>query len=711
MTRAHIRWCNMFSALVCAVCAAVFALVVPGTLARCAEVGFGSAALSVALGVLLALMLALLVWYLFGRIEAHAEDHVWQRCLTGALFVLMALVMVCMLVFIAPRPMTDSFEDIDAAMYLVQNGTMDDGFGYIDHVAAYANNQLFVVLLAGLFRMLLACGVSDVLVPLMALNVGAILAGEFVFWLVVRDCHGTTSANRFLALCALNPLYYGLACWLYTMTYSLPIMAGIVYAALRIWRAPTRRVAVGWGALAGVLVAVGYGLRATSVFPFVAMIVVGVGALAVSRAQARDRLACAALALVLCAGGTHALVGRVQAQAFAGLEDRAYPVSYWLAMGSNGTGTLADRDDYMDVAGDVARTPQQRSAALWERTRANYRELGVAGTLGLWAEKTLLTWSDGYSWFNVRTRIGRHRGPLFEFTGGGHSELFMLYSHAFRLLTLVGVVLACAFCLHRRAFALIDVVWMVTLLGGVVFYCLWEAKNIYSGPFVLVMLALCEQGLTQVVASWASLRERRLSPASERAVRYCRVALVAFAVVVCACLVPPLREVGPRSYVRLGTTSSNKFSQNVSFDVARQSFFMAEKFNCLALGVREDEPAAVAHAGGEGTATTSRYKATLLNEGGEALASWEYGTDDMREAAYTSYVLLPLPDEVPPQEGAYYTLEVRKLEPAAADLCLRTTPTCYLDYYRGEALVDDEGPLVGDLMLDVRYDTEEPYLF
>lgn len=674
---------NLFRVVATCVCALVFAAIAVGVAQT-----FSMPGVSVLMVVLL---IALLVWS-FAKIDGHKDDHVWQVRFSVVLFVFMALLMAGVLFFVAPQPMTDSFEDIDAAMYLVQNGIMDDEFGYIGNVAAYGNNQLFIVLLAGFFRVLLACGIQDVLAPLMVANLIAVLGGEYVFWRTMRECRGAACANKFLLLCALNPLYYGLVCWLYTMTFSLPLMAGILFGALRIRRATSLRASIGWGALVGVLLVLGYGIRATSVFPFMAIVLVG-GLLAIGASkEQRKRVALATLVVVVVAVVAHGATTVVQDRYFGELADRNYPVSYWLAMGSNEEGTLKGRAEYREVANDLSLSPEERSRSMWESTAENYRELGVGGTLNLWLNKTLLTWSDGYSWIDVRTRLGQHKGPLYDIIAGNHSHLFRAYCGAFRMVTVLGLVYGCIVGLRRKELGVLELVCEVTLLGAVLFYCVWEAKNVYSGPFVPLMLILSTYGINTFGVQTRALKHR-----------YPKVRLAALVVTACLVIVAGVEcgtlfgEVAERSYVRLGTHASNKYTRKLKFSTAVQDFFMSESFNELKIGLFY-----------KGKDVSARYEATLQNEAGELLASWEFSSEDLQKGRRATFVSLPLELVVPSRDNERYVLQLQKLDASLPSLRVYTTPTCYLDYFNGQAEVDGT-PLVGDLMLDVCYVAEEPY--
>lgn len=688
----HVR--HLFSSVICAISAAVFAYlslaVVLEFFSRYPVCKDGTLP-AIGLSTLMAITLMLIILTLFRLITRVGDDARRQRVVALGLFLTMGIILFAFVSLIQPHPVTDSLEDIEAALYLIRNGTMDDNFGYVYNIRNFGNNYAFILSLMLLFRAFFACGATSVLTPLLAVNALTVPLAALVLWQTIRERWDIVRANRVLLLCALNPVYYGLACWPYTQTFSLPFMMGVIYVALRIERAETMKQAVAWGCLEGLLVICAYKVRATAAFPFVAVIVVGI--FRMTDAARLRRYGTALLGVVVMSMLALTVINSWEDHYFSEMRAGNYPTSYWLSMGSHGEGTIETRREDWIIA-DAYETKEERSSALLSRTIENYQELGIRGTANLWRRKTVRTWANGYSGINARTIYGDHKGIFAEFIGGPHRQLFATYCTAFRLLNTLGIVLACIGYLAKRSVCAFHLTLLVTLLGGIAFYCVWEAKDVYSAPFIYPMIVLQEDALT-------SLAERspleRIAPKPSLFAPSWRFAYTTFLMFAALVLATNAKAFGtPQAftYYRTYTSGNMKFSEKVDFTVAEQSFSAERRFNTLKLGAKAGK-----------RDKCSRYLVTLSNKSGTELASWTYGKGDVRDG----FVILEGRELLPQRDGDAYMLRVVKLDMDKGDIALLTTRSLELDSYQGEAVVDGRA-LPDDLQLDVSYVTTEPYL-
>lgn len=163
-------------------------------------------------------------------------------------------------------------------------------------------------------------------------------------------------------------------------------------------------------------------------------------------------------------------------------------------MGSHGSGSnLTNGEDHSLVN---SLEPEERFVGMPERTLRNCEDSGVLGTLRLWATKTARTWSNGHSNVSGSMTHNESGGSLaYELMGGTTGPLRHIWSrvqaphrcrrrafHASRSRK------------KRGAFPYLATTLVLTPLVGIGFYCLWEAKSVYSAPFVLVMIVLVEEG-------------------------------------------------------------------------------------------------------------------------------------------------------------------------------------------------------------------------
>lgn len=114
-------------------------------------------------------------------------------------------------------------------------------------------------------------------------------------------------------------------------------------------------------------------------------------------------------------------------------------------------------------------------------------------------KKTVITWSDGYSTLNNRLSHGEINSYLYELIGGTHRQFFEIYCQAYRFLIIFGIILFCLQQSGAQKFSVLYFTMLVTLAGGIAFYMIWEAKDIYSAAFLLPMFILAQEGLGQMV--------------------------------------------------------------------------------------------------------------------------------------------------------------------------------------------------------------------
>lgn len=633
------------------------------------------------------------------------RGRVAQNAFAIVLFVLMGALTLHVAFGVCPRPDTDSFDCIDAAAYLLKNGEMDDGFTHVASIGRYANNRLIILVFKGLLALFPGLDTYGFLHVCYGINTACILVAVGLTYATVRSCRGVAAANRVLALCALNPLYYGLVCWVYSLTFSLPIMMGALYVGLRVYRANGTLTAALWAALEGVLMVLGYEIRPTACFVVVALALVAIGARMWrgkgaqtqsmgDKGMATKKLAVVAVvALVVCVA-CEGLCSRAKARYFSQMEGRGFPVTYWLSMGSHDTGTLSTNKPDRELVQSLE--PSDRFMGMLNRTLQNYGSNGIAGTLGLWAQKTAQTWSNGDSGVWKRMTSNEAGGSVaYELLGGDHRDLYITYGHAFRLLTNIGIVLACLEVVRKKPAnaSLLSLTLMLTLLIGIAFYCVWEAKSVYSAPFALTMIVLAAEGWGYVARLLRDAEARRQQVARRVGLAALAVALVCSAVPLYGYATTPqrLRYYHIRSIVNKRVWSGLEFKDEV-----RQEFFANGPFNRLALKVLQND---VGVAG-------ARYAATLRNEEGRAVHSWEFGPNDAKR----SEVVLSLDAAETPAEGGWYELVILHAGEGQSQISLMTGNATYCDSYRGARFVDSVRDDANDLKMDVRYEVEEPML-
>ena len=227
---------------------------------------------SLLIGFSFCLLVFLLIAKCFQLVDLLSE----KACLIISLLILTLIAGVFTLVSFSARvtQFSDSLDVMDSALYLSKHGELSENLPYIKYVGCFGNNYPQILIQSYLIKKLIQLGVQDVENVLNHLNVIVLVAAIIVTWLIVKETRGIRAATKTVFICLLNPYLYLIVNWTYTMTYSMPIMMGMLYVVLHM---KGKKLALGGVVLAlfeGVLIGVGFLIRPTSIFPLIVAIIV-----------------------------------------------------------------------------------------------------------------------------------------------------------------------------------------------------------------------------------------------------------------------------------------------------------------------------------------------------------------------------------------------------------------------------------------------------
>ena len=728
--------------------AACFIWIGIGTVGRMASLSIVSSRYNgsvLFLGLFLTVMLILDIRLGFLWI-ASQQSAKRQFHIAAVLFGVMALCYLILLTQIDANLRNDAYQDADAACYLTDHDAIPADNKHPGELLSFGNNYFFIWMTSKVIRLLFALGLSDIVPFLQGINAFAMLLGVFFTWLLVWECKSLTAANQVLLLCAANPLFYGFTFWYYSNSLSIPLMMAIPYAALRLWRSPSRSRALLWALAEGFLLFLGYQLRPTAVFPFIAICLIApfhrMGNVhpaentadpttnghvpADTRAAllhphvVSHLLPCMGV-ILLTAAVFFGAFSHVRQARFGELIPHNRPITYWLAMGAHGTGNLETNGTDVQYVKSLT-DDDNKTLLCFKRALRHYRRNGIPGTLDLWARKTATTWSDGYGGISRRIIAGEAKSPLYTLLAGDSKDLFILYCQAFRLMTVCGMFLFCAFA-FRRQIPSPMFVFVLTMLGGIVFYFLWEARAFYSAPFVPVMLILAQDGFMELFQrhkNWFSCiapanaapgypTETGTEPASTdngasvkentQTRMFPLACCVLITLFVCMDFLTLTGQVISADHFRIYTKGKQRHYAAIEDEgnpvtSIEQDFTVYKPFNRISLPAKLKE-----EAGGY-----SAYRVSLTN--GDVTVY-----DKRITASSVKNFRLKLSLK-PAADAGHYVLHIEKLQPQKADITFFTKyDSYYIDAYRGQLSVNGGDSRINDLGLTVFLHTEkEPYL-
>lgn len=677
---------KIFQKFVVATVLMAFVLIAFGSFYNLSQINIGGAnnkAVMFTFSSYITVVLFLFIVLIFRLIEYSSKKGRVQYIIAGAMFVVMAMIFFVLLQKFDVKPITDSFDDLDEAMYLLDHSKVTMDNVHIKFMGIYGNNYFLVIVFRYLFKLLFFIGVADVLPVLYVINVTAIMIGVFFTWLIVKDRFGMAAANRALFLCTINPLYYGLTFWVYSATISVSIMMALIYVALQIHKTASIRKELMLAAVEGFLLVLGYEIRPTAIFPWIAIVIAAI--LFTIKHGIYKKATRIAFLMLLISSILYLGIAQVKKSYLGEISHLNYPISYWLLMGSHGNGNFSVADTKLMSSCETKQEKQQQALI---KIKENYKKSGITGTVNLWYRKTLATWSDGYSSPDERTKTGETESFLYELIMGNRNHLNQIYSQAFRLIISLGIVFSCFYLWKQKEFPELLFILVLTLFGGLAFYALWEAKNVYSAPFLLVMFILSQYGYSQFISSIKD----------DIVVKNGRIFLVNYLVLtlfLCFSLHTVFSYATTFRYYRirsLSNTRINSIIESGNPETIRQDFYVDKRFNEIKLkaNVEKDRE------------EISDYEILITDSKGSVLAQNTVNQSDVIDGGITFHF-----DTI--SEDNHYYIIIKKQDLALGSLYFYTKYNYYFDSYKGNLLVDGKDGFVNDLQMDVMYTAKESY--
>lgn len=555
----------------------------------------------------------------------------------------------CFLLFyLRPVLRYDHLLVFDGALEILQTGKLslsanDSYFGL------YPFNISITVFHSMILRLLQLFGMdeSHLMLGLQGVYLILIDLGVFFSWKIVRILYSTKHAALFAVLCFFNPILYTCASGCYTTTLMMPLLMGTLLLFVLFLREQEVRKKWILGFFSGVVLALGSRLRATVFIAGIALVIYLLirAKSAVSAGYGKKRLTLLAGSVLLGAvlsfsGFTH-LQNTVITEDYT---DTQVPAIYYLMFSANpDTEGTYNEEDYRLVSS--LETLEEKEHVSFKILKERLKAMGISGFLSLAGHKLELTWSDGTDDYSDFLTTSRNYSRLHSFIAGDQKDFFAMYCHIFHLAVMT-MFLFSAFSMFRQRCDSSRYLIFLTLLGGMIFHIFWEAGNIYSFGFSMLLLIGASDGIAA-------------SEQKNKASRIIGIAGAASFLMLFLPCVSKLRGV-PYKHVNNAVVQDMSLGEQrplLTGDQITQTFRTDRRFNRV--GCKVLNPS--------NTENGSHYRMELFSETGELLARSEIKGDQVQDKDYCYLEV----NTVIPEKMNTYTIRITPIY---------TTETQYLTF-------------------------------
>ena len=584
-------------------------------------------------------LLGFLLLGLFRHLIPILEKH--EKKAVPVLFGVMVLLQVLTVICVRTSLRYDHLKIFDTAVSLLEQGVISDTH-FSSYFMKYPNNipiclfTYFWLRLAELFRIPREVWMEYIkLVNLLFMNFGM-----WCGYRILRRHQSASAALRYLMLILVNPLWYLLGEMYYTSTISLAFSMGAIWLFDSAGRQETLWKKYTQYALAGILLAAGYQIRATVIITAAALLIYAVLRI---RSFRRSREAFSVLAVLF---GAVLMLGayKTAERHYAGFDpsQTGYPAVHWVMMSAQGEGQYNSADDA--YTGSFS-TKEERTRADLDRLKERLEQMGPGGLLTLFRNKLRVAFSDGDDDYASLFQTMREASPVQKYINGSRSDYLAVYLHSYHSLLCGLILLALVWRAFRGKRGFLDVI-ALNVCGAYLFYLIWEVDEAYSIPFMLMLLMLEAAGMEKLDGGFAKAREKL------PALRHAPAAAACGLLMIAAGLVWVVSRTGApvRNYSVLQDQETSKdLLLQTEFS---QTFRTGKAFDHIDLWV----------ANWDGAANDSIYELRILDEAGTEVARAQMpGAQMPCIDAYTVAF-----EKVIPEREQIYTIQVSLSNPDCA---------------------------------------------
>lgn len=412
----------------------------------------------------------------------------------------------------------DNTDTITSAIGIVTN---DADLFSINYFEIYRNQRCFLLTSALIVWIARGIGISYSQLPV-ALSLVDIFFVDFamlISYFAVKELKGKESAEKLIIWMLINPGLYLWGSYYYTTNISLFTMCVAIFLLIRMWKKGQK-----WYVyfLSGMFFWFGIQYRATLVIVLVGAVAMAVLKKPYNLLKGTALIALGALVMQLTLNIAYATYIPVNDS------ENAFPVSHWLMMGAQGVGAYNDEDVFFTASQG---TKEERAKADLELYKERLKKLGIKGSMELAVRKMTYNWSYGNHGYEPEFQ---YYDTLYDFLWGTKNTVILCYEQIYHLALICLIIIALALSWIKGAKGIVDLAYLpfVTLLGGILFYILWETNPYYSVGFLTVMLICSIDGVEGIAEVFKRIEVRCVKPGHKGIVG----SIICIGIAVCVCL-------------------------------------------------------------------------------------------------------------------------------------------------------------------------------
>ncbi len=611
-----------------------------------------------------------------------------KKIIRIALFIIIFIIQLILISVFDVQQSTDSYIIEDQAVSIIKGNSTKVDNDFYNYFSIYKNNDFILLLNIWLLKLFNLIKIYNIHLGLEIFNAIMIDISLILAYKLAKNLTTETTATKLLLLNVLNPLNYLLVFWTYTCTYSAPFIVGVILLAYKIKESKKFSKRIIYSILLSISSVVCYYLRPIIVIPVIAILICWF----INEEKKKLKKYFLPLIFILITGIICRQAINNSVSEYTYKQNTYYPITHWIMMGYHGTGQVTDEDN---IYTSSFNTTSEKKEANIQEIKKTFEQYKISGTVKHEIIKLPITWSSGSSWYYGRLAQDRNTGNrLNKWIVGGKRDLLVLYAHSYRIIILLFAIIG-TYAINKKAkFEKLYII-NLTILGAITFYLIWEAKDIYSFPFLTLLSIIACIGITEKTDNKIKLEKEK----------YIVICLLVIIVLLGFKYDLTIKESVINDYrINVTNNSNNASVNNIIQDDLKitQEFETKKRFNTIVIKANIIEK------------INSKYTVTIKNNG-QIIGSYERTYKDVGKDGLIGF-------KIPENKGSpgKYTIEISSKENSLTSKKDKGSPkrdslswvyikTLELDNYKGNLKIGNSDNK-GDLYIRVYQKKKSKYM-
>ena len=408
-------------------------------------------------------------------------------------FIFLFVIQIILISNIKIKQTTDPYIILDQAKAIAMGIDNQVDYNLTNYFLMYSNNNLFLIIEIIFSKLFIFFNVLSeeafIFLNTILINISILFS-----YLLAKELSGYRFGVKVLLISVLNPINYLFIFWVYTATFSIAFVTIILYLITKIInekginKKNFIRII-----LISVLSVFGYYLRPVIIIPTIAGVIILFFSTLSNYNSVKKHIINNKKKLIVYCLSTIAvilltnLVLSYQTTKVSPNKKENLPLLHWVMMGLHGEGRI-DNNDNAKI--NAIESKKEKKKVIINEIIKTLKEKKVGGLLQHISNKMIINFSDGYSFAHYRMINIYKNSKIYNYIGGNKRDFTIVYSQGYRIVILFLTTLFLLWFYKKKNLNKKFFLLVLSLIGFIIFYTIWEVKESYSIPIIPVIIIL-----------------------------------------------------------------------------------------------------------------------------------------------------------------------------------------------------------------------------